>query len=102
MTRSLDSIPEGTQSIGRVRSEGGTLNHASVVRLVENPTLRSRKRLNPDGSEASIQGVLPGYGLFVQYPVDSPLLIFNRSQDHEERQKEGGGGRQNGGQRVDG
>ena len=99
--RIRDPRPRETQSTDGLRSEEGTLNRARIIRLAENPILRSRKRLNSDCSEASIQGVPSGYGFCVPCLADFPFLIFNHSRDREERQKENGGVGQNGGQRAD-
>ena len=85
-----------------VRGEDGTFNPTSIIQLAENPTLRPMKRLNPDGSEVSTQGILSGYGFYTPHMVDFSFLIFNHSQDRGERREENEGGEQNGGQRVDG
>ena len=83
------------------RSEDGTLNPTGIVWLAVNSTLRSKRRRN-SGSEGFAQGSPSGYGFYVPQPINIPFLIFDRSQDHRERQKENEGGGQNDGQRVDG
>ena len=85
-----------------VQSEGGALNRTTIVRLAENLILRSRKRLNSNCSEASIQGIPSGYGFHTQHLVVLLFLILTHSQDREERRKGNGCGQQNGGRRADG
>ena len=96
-----DLRPGGTRSMERARNEGGTLNRTSIVWFAENPTLGSKKHLNPGNSAASIQGVPSEYDFYAPRPVDSPFLIFNSSQHPEERRKENENGGQGDRQWVD-
>lgn len=70
--------------------------------LTKNPSPRSRKRRNSDGSECSVQGSPPRYRSHFTHPAEFPFLIFKRSQNRGERPMHDGHGKQNGEQLADG
>ena len=98
----LDSRLGDARSAERMRSEDGTLNLASIVWLTEISTLRSKRRRNSGGLEDSEQDSPSGYDFYVPRLADIQFLIFDCSQNPEERQKENGSGGQNAEQRANG
>ena len=77
--------------------------HASYDSLsIQYSIPRSRKHRNFGGSEGADQGFPAGYGFYVPQSIYFSFLIPNHSQDPQERWKENGSGRQNGGQQADG
>ena len=92
-----------TRSTERIQHKDGALNPTSVICLTEESILRSKKRRNSGVSGGSVQDSLAsGYSLYAPRPVCSPFLIFNNSQEPEDRRKKNENGRQNGKGWVDG
>ena len=81
---------EGTQSVGRLRSEDGTLSRANGVHPSENLTLRSRKRRNSGKSDRSAQIPPSWYGSSAPQPAGFQFLI--PTQPSPRRMAEGGWG----------
>ena len=76
------------QPVEGVRSEDGRLNLATIVRLAERLTDRSKKRRNSGGTEGSFGGSFPGYDPYPRNSSVYQFLTLDRSQGPEENVRE--------------